>query len=65
LFKFKEDTNFNRRNTLSISRSNPPKFVGGLKFESEVEIGKKVVFFRGFVSPLNKGLIYILGDVAI
>jgi len=52
-------------NTLSISRSNPPKFVGELKFESEAEIGKKVVFFRGFVSPLNKGLIYILGDVAI
>jgi hypothetical protein len=33
LFKFKKGDNFNHRNTLSISRINPPKFGGGLKFE--------------------------------
>jgi len=32
--KIKEDENFNHRHTLSISRINPPKFGGGLKFES-------------------------------
>jgi hypothetical protein len=38
--KIKEDENFNRRNTGSISRINPPKFGGGLKFESDPrEIG--------------------------
>jgi hypothetical protein len=40
LFKFKESENFNHRNTLSISRINPPKFDGGLKFELDPrEIG--------------------------
>jgi hypothetical protein len=33
--KIKEDENFNHRNTVSISRINPPKFGGGLKFESD------------------------------
>jgi hypothetical protein len=45
--------------TLSISRINPPKFGGGLKFESEpkgigftfhrvsTEIGQKGEFFKG------------------
>jgi hypothetical protein len=31
--KIKKDKNFNRRNTGSILRINPPKFGGGLKFE--------------------------------
>jgi hypothetical protein len=35
LFKFKKGDNFNHRNILSISRSNPPKFGGGLKFEPD------------------------------
>jgi hypothetical protein len=33
--KIKKDENFNHRNTGSISRINPPKFGGGLKFESD------------------------------
>jgi len=38
--KIKEDENFTRRNTGSISRINPPKFGGGLKFEFDPrEIG--------------------------
>jgi hypothetical protein len=44
LFKAKEGENFNHRNTLSISRINPPKFGGGLKFESDAGIGQKRVF---------------------
>jgi hypothetical protein len=40
LFKFKEGENFNHRHTISISRINPPKFGGGLKFERDPgEIG--------------------------
>jgi hypothetical protein len=40
LFKFKKGEDFNRRNTLSILRINPPKFGGGLKFEPDPrEIG--------------------------
>jgi hypothetical protein len=40
LFRFKEGENFDRRNTLSILRINPPKFGGGLKFEYDPrEIG--------------------------
>jgi hypothetical protein len=40
LFKFKEGENFNHRNTLSISRINPPKAGGGLKLEPDPrEIG--------------------------
>jgi hypothetical protein len=46
-FKFKEGENFNHRNTLRILRINPPKFGGGLKFESDEEIGKKGEFYRG------------------
>jgi len=38
--KIKEDENFNQSNTGGISRINPPKFGGGLKFESNPgEIG--------------------------
>jgi len=29
----KENDNLNHTNTLSVSRNNPPKFGGGLKFE--------------------------------
>ena len=47
MFKFKEDENFNHRNTLSISRINPPKFGGGLKFEPDAEIEQKGAFFKG------------------
>jgi hypothetical protein len=47
LFKFKEDEDFNHRNTLSILRINPPKFGGGLKSESDVEVGQKRTFFKG------------------
>ena len=55
LLKVKEGENFNHpgticrtygagRYTLSISRINPPKFGGGLKFESDGEIGQKGAF---------------------
>jgi hypothetical protein len=47
LFEFKEGDYFNHRNTLSISRINPPKFGGGLKFEPDAEIGQKEVFCKG------------------
>jgi len=47
LFNSKEDENFNRRNTLSILRINPLKFGGGLKFESDAEIGQKGAFCKG------------------
>jgi len=47
LFKFKEGENFNRRNTLSISRLNPPSNLGGLKFEPDAEIGQKRAFCKG------------------
>jgi hypothetical protein len=59
LFRFKEDKDFNRRHTLSISRINPPKFGGGLKSESDprgigyafhgagVEIEQKGAFCKG------------------
>jgi hypothetical protein len=39
--KIKEGENFNHRHTLSISRINPPKFGGGLKFEPDADIGEK------------------------
>jgi hypothetical protein len=39
--------NFNHRNTGSISRINPPKFGGGLKFESDSDIGEKDSFRSG------------------
>ena len=56
--KIKEDENFNHpsticrtygagRNTGSISRINPPKFGGGLKFESDADIGGKDSFRSG------------------
>jgi hypothetical protein len=45
--KIKEDENFNHRHTLSISRINPPKFGGGLKFESDADIGEKDSFRSG------------------
>jgi hypothetical protein len=34
------------RHTLSISRINPPKVGGGLKFEPDAGIGKKGAFFK-------------------
>jgi len=46
LFKFKEDENFNRRNTLSILRMKLKlHFVQNV--ESDTEIGQKRVFFKG------------------
>jgi hypothetical protein len=36
LLKVKEGENFNHRNTLSISRINPPKYGGGLTHQSSV-----------------------------
>jgi len=45
--KIKEDENFNHSNTVSISRINPPKFGGGLKFESDADIGGKDSFRSG------------------
>jgi hypothetical protein len=47
LFKFKKGDNFNHRNTLSISRINPPKIGGGLKFEPDAGIEQKGVFCKG------------------
>jgi hypothetical protein len=45
-FKFKEDENFNRRNTLSILRIKLKlHFVQNV--ESDTEIGQKGVFFKG------------------
>jgi hypothetical protein len=37
------------RNTVSISRINPPKFGGGLKFEPDTGIGQKRAFFKGLI----------------
>jgi hypothetical protein len=45
--KIKEGENFNHRNTGSISRINPPKVGGGLKFESDADIGGKDSFRSG------------------
>jgi hypothetical protein len=45
--KIKEDENFNHRNTGRISRINPPEFGGGLKFESDADIGGKDSFRSG------------------
>jgi hypothetical protein len=50
LFKFKKGDNFNHRNTLSISRINPPKFGGGLKFEPDAEIEQKGAFCKGLLA---------------
>jgi hypothetical protein len=38
------------RNTWSISRINPPKFGGGLKFEPDAGIGQKGAFRKGLMS---------------
>jgi len=42
---------------LSISRINPPKFGGGLKFEPDAEIEQKGAFCKGlkifFSNPYN------------
>jgi hypothetical protein len=58
LFKAKEGDNFNHpreigfafhgagTNTLSILRINPPKFGGGLKFETDAGIGQKGAFCK-------------------
>jgi len=60
--KFNEGDNFNHMNTLSISRINPQKFGGGLKFGSDpkgigsafhgasAEIGQKGRFYKGLAS---------------
>ena len=48
MFKFEEGKNFNHSNTLSISRINPPKFGGGLKFEPDTDIGQKGMSCKGF-----------------
>ena len=54
--KIKKDEDFNHPgekrigtgiHTLSISRINPPKFGGGLKFESDADIGEKDSFRSG------------------
>jgi len=47
LFEFEKGEIFNQRNTLGILRINPPKFGGGLKFESDKEIGQKFIFCKG------------------
>ena len=47
--KIKEDENFNHSNTCSISRINPPKFGGGLKFESDADIDGKDSFRSGTI----------------
>jgi hypothetical protein len=57
LLKVKEDENFNHRYTVSISRINPPKVGGGLKFESNEKIGEKGAFCKGlrvFIPRLPK-----------
>ena len=41
--------NFNHRNTVSISRINPPKFGGGLKFSSDADISEKGSFRSGTI----------------
>ena len=45
--QIKEGENFNRRNTLSISRIYPPPNLGGLKFESDADMGEKDSFRSG------------------
>jgi hypothetical protein len=64
LFEFKEGDNFNHPDekaigtgihTLSISRINPPKFGGGLKFEPDAEIWQKEAFFKGLCWSALKG----------
>jgi hypothetical protein len=39
---------------MSISRINPPKFGGGLKFEPDTEIEQKGAFFKGLGLKLEK-----------
>ena len=52
LFKFKEDENFNRRNTLSILRIKLKlHFVQNV--ESDTEIGQKGTFFKGLTSKTH------------
>jgi hypothetical protein len=52
--KIKKDENFNHRHTLSISRINPPKFGGGLKFEPDADIGEKDSFRSGTHYGVNQ-----------
>ena len=58
--KIKEGENFNHPSTIcrtygagsntgSISRINPPKFGGGLKFEPDADIGEKDSFRSGTI----------------
>jgi len=56
LFEAKEGDNFNHRNTLSISRINPPKFGGGLKFEPDAGVGQKGAFCKS----LGTVLVYMM-----
>jgi hypothetical protein len=49
LFKTKKGENFNQRNTFSVLRINPPKFGGGLKFETDAGIGKNGAFCKGLL----------------
>jgi len=62
LFKFKEDEDFNRPDekpigtcihTLGILRIYPPKFGGGLKSESDAEIGQKGMLFKDLMRFLR------------
>jgi len=48
LFNAKKGEKFNHRHTLSISRINPPKFGGGLKFETDAGIGPRLNIKYGF-----------------
>jgi len=61
LFKFKKGDNFNYTITLSISRINPPKFGGGLKFEPDAEIGEKGAFAKVSVEVTGTGWQIVLG----
>jgi len=60
LFKAKEGEYFNQMNTLSILRINPPKFGGGLKFETvqakrrSRPSGTQELAKRGCVSKVSK-----------
>jgi hypothetical protein len=57
---------FNRRHTLSISRINPPKFGGGLKFESDPR-GIGSAFHRASAKIEQKGTFFnsLLVDIHI
>jgi len=62
LFKAKEDEIFNHRHTFSISRINPPKFGGGLKFETDTGLGQKGAFCKGLATRDLSKSAYICKD---